>query len=326
MTERAAIPVVVLLGPTAVGKSDTAILLADSLHAEIVSADSRLLYRGMDIGTAKPTSDDRRRVPHHLIDIADPNDTWSLVRYRSAAKAALQEIHSRGHLPMLVGGTGQYLMAILEGWEPPPKPPDEEFRLAMEALAEAEGPEVLHQRLEGIDPQTAARIDFRNVRRVIRALEIHHITGLPPSNVRRKKPSGLLDFRVGLQLPRPELYARVDTRIDAMIEAGFVDEVRSLLATGVSPQAPAMSAIGYRQIVRFLQGEISEQDAIRDMRRATRQLVRKQANWFKADDPRIHWFLATPGVEASILELIRNWLNDIEVGGEETQTGLQNQP
>ena len=312
--ERKPIPVVVVLGPTAVGKSDTAILLAEALQAEIVSADSRLLYRSMDIGTAKPTPDQRRRVPHHLIDIADPNDTWSLARYSAAAKNTLQKLHARGCLPMLVGGTGQYLMAILEGWEPPPKPPDEEFRRAMEALAEAEGPGILHQRLEAIDSQTAARIDYRNVRRVIRALEIHHITGLPPSQVRRKNPSGLLDFRVGLQLPRPELFARVDARIDSMIEAGFVDEVRSLLVNGVSPQTPAMSAIGYQQIVRFLQGEISEQDAIRAIRRATRQLVRKQANWFKVDDPRIHWFLAKPGVEASILALTREWLREFGRG------------
>jgi tRNA dimethylallyltransferase len=308
------IPVVVILGPTAVGKSEIAILLAEALHAEIVSADSRLLYRGMDIGTAKPTLKQRRRVPHHLIDMADPDDAWSLVRYSTAAKDALHAIHSRGQLPMLVGGTGQYLMAILEGWEPPPKPENDEFRRAMEILVEHEGPEALHQRLQAVDPQTANRIDFRNVRRVIRALEIHHITGMPPSQIRRKKPSGLLDFRVGLQLPRPELYARIDTRIDGMMKAGFVDEVRSLLENGISPQTPAMSAIGYRQIVRFLQGDISEQEAVQDIRRATRQLVRRQANWFKADDPHIHWFPAKSGVEKTILQAIRCWAQEVKAG------------
>ncbi len=312
--ERGSIPVVVILGPTAVGKSEIAILLAEALHAEIVSADSRLLYRGMDIGTAKPTLEQRRRIPHHLIDMAEPDDVWSLVRYSTAAKDALHAIHSRGRLPMLVGGTGQYLMAILEGWEPPPKPEHDEFRRAMETLAEREGPEALHQRLQAIDPQTADRIDYRNVRRVIRALEIHHVTGMPPSQVRRKKPSGLLDLRVGLQLPRKELYARIDARIDGMMNAGLVDEVRSLLEKGLSPQAPAMSAIGYQQIARFLEGDISEQEAVEDIRRATRQLVRRQANWFKADDPRIHWFPAEPGVEKTILKVIRSWLQEFKAG------------
>ncbi|HEY70616.1 MAG TPA: tRNA (adenosine(37)-N6)-dimethylallyltransferase MiaA [Anaerolineae bacterium] len=312
--EQGSIPVVVILGPTAVGKSEIAILLAETLDAEIVSADSRLLYRGMDIGTAKPTVEQRRRIPHHLIDRADPDDTWSLVRYSTAAKDALHAIHSRGRLPMLVGGTGQYLMAILEGWEPPPKPENHEFRRAMATLAEHEGPEALHHRLRAVDPQTANRIDYRNVRRVIRALEIHHITGRPPSEVRRKKPSGLLDYRVGLQLPRPQLYARIDARIDGMLEAGFTDEVRSLLETGISPQTPAMSAIGYQQIVRFLQGEISEPEAVQEMRRATRQLVRRQANWFKADDPHIHWFLAEPGVEKAILKAIRSWMQEVIAG------------
>jgi tRNA dimethylallyltransferase len=308
------IPVVVILGPTAVGKSEIAILLAEELHAEIVSADSRLLYRGMDIGTAKPTTEQRQRVPHHLIDIADPADGWSLVRYSTAAKDALHAIHSRGRLPMLVGGTGQYLRAILEGWEPPPKPEDDGFRRALETLAENEGPEALHLRLQTIDTQAANRIDFRNVRRVIRALEIHHITGMPPSQVRRKKPSGLLDFRVGLQLPRPELYVRIDARIDSMMKAGFVDEVRSLLANGIPPETPAMSAIGYQQIVRFLQGEINEHEAVQEIRRATRQLVRRQANWFKADDPHIRWFRAESGVEKAILRAIQSWMQDVRTG------------
>jgi tRNA dimethylallyltransferase len=311
VSEPESIPVVVVLGPTAVGKTDMAIRLAEELGGEIVSADSRLIYRGMDIGTAKPTPSQRKRIPHHLIDVADPQTPWSLAEYITATKHVLREIDGRGRLPLLVGGTGQYLTALLEGWAPPGKVADETLRRKLEKTAEQEGPQALHDRLQEIDPESAARIDYRNVRRVVRALEIYHATGLPPSQARKKEPSGLLDLRIGLTLPRKELYARIDARIDAMMEGGLVDEVRGLLARGVSPEIPAMSAIGYRQIVRFLQGDISEEEAVSEIRRATRQFVRRQANWFKPDDERIHWFDARPGVEDDILVAIRSWLDGL---------------
>jgi tRNA dimethylallyltransferase len=305
------IPVVVILGPTAVGKTDVAIQLAEKLSAEIVSVDSRLLYRGMDIGTAKPTPEQMKRVRHHLIDVEDPNSPWSMAKYVSAAKEILREIHSRGILPVLVGGTGQYVTALLEGWTPPGRIADEAFRRKLESIAEKQGSQVLHDQLREIDPPTADRIDHRNVRRVVRALEIHQTTGLPPSEARKQEPSGLDELRVGLHLPREELYARIDSRIDAMIEAGLVDEVRSLMDSGLTSDASAMSAIGYRQIMRSLQGEISQEDAVQEIRRTTRQLVRRQANWFKPDDARIYWFLAHPGVEEEILDLVRNWMRNL---------------
>jgi len=306
------IPVVVVLGPTAVGKTSIAILLAEEVNGEIVSADSRLIYRGMDIGTAKPTPAQRKRVPHHLIDVTDPDAPWSMADYIAVAKEVLGEIDVRGRMALLVGGSGQYLWALLEGWTPPGGVGDDELRRKLEKTADEQGSRVLHAQLEKIDPLTAARIDHRNIRRVVRALEIYHATGLPPSEVRKRKPSGLLDLRIGLHLPREELYARIDARIDAMIEAGLIEEVRSLLARGVSPEVPAMSAIGYRQIVRFLQGDVSQADAVQEIRRASRQFVRRQANWFKEDDPRIHWFLARPGVEREILVKIRSWLETID--------------
>ncbi len=315
MSQHESIPVVVVLGPTAVGKTDIAIRLAEALGGEIVSADSRLIYRGMDIGTAKPTPSQRKRVPHHLIDVTDPETPWSLAVYRAVTKEVLREIDGRGRLPLLVGGTGQYLTALLEGWVPPGKSADKTLRRKLEKIAEEEGPQALHDRLKQADPRAAARIDFRNVRRVVRALEIYHATGLPPSVARKKEPSGLLDLRIGLNLPRKELYARIDARIDAMMQAGLADEVRTLLARGVSPDVPAMSAIGYRQIVRFLQGDVTEEDAVREIRRATRQFVRRQANWFRADDPRIHWFVARSGVEEDILATIRSWLDDLHGAG-----------
>jgi len=264
----------------------------------------------MDIGTAKPTPVERERVPHHLIDVADPKHPWSMARYISAAKKILREIHGRGILPILVGGTGQYVTALLEGWVPPGRTADEALRRRLESIAEREGSQVLHDQLREIDPVAADRIDHRNVRRVVRALEIHQATGKLPAEARERGPSGLRDLRIGLHLPREELYARIDARIDAMLETGLVEEVRSLLSGGVAPDASPLSAIGYSQIVRYLQGEISEQDAVREIRRATRQLVRRQSNWFKMDDERIHWFLARPGVEAEILALIRTWMQN----------------
>ncbi len=290
------------------GKTETAIRLAERLDGEIVSADSRLLYRGMDIGTAKPTSQQRARVPHHLIDVADPEKPWSLALYQQAGLQALRDIRARGRLPFLVGGTGQYVRAVVEGWSPPPRPPDDRLRRDLEAFAAEHGPEALHRRLAEVDPARAAEIDPRNVRRVVRALEIYALTGVPPSRLRRRQPPPLDPLWVGLTLPRPELYARIDERIERMLKARWLEEVRRLLARGLTPDSPAMSAIGYRQLARHLQGEISLEEAVREIRRATRQFVRRQANWFKADDPRIHWFEARPAVEDQIEALLRRWL------------------
>lgn len=303
-------PLVAIIGPTAVGKTEISIHLAEQLNGEIVSADSRLLYRGMDIGTAKPSPEDRARVPHHLIDVTEPENPWSLGLFRRAAHEAIEAIHLRGRLPFLVGGTGQYVLAILEGWSPPPKSDDPDVRSELEDFASAHGSQALHERLADIDPDTASRIDHRNVRRVVRALEIYHVTGFPPSQQRIVQPPPFRVLRVGLSLLRSELYARIDARIDAMLETGLVKEVEGLLARGLPPDLPAMTAIGYRQIAGYLQGVISLDEAVRQMRRATRQFVRRQSNWFKADDPHIHWFEARQGVEESIEGLVRTWLGE----------------
>ena len=303
-------PLVAIIGPTAVGKTEISIHLAEQLNGEIVSADSRLLYRGMDIGTAKPSPEDRARVPHHLIDVTEPENPWSLGLFRRAAHEVIEAIHIRGRLPFLVGGTGQYVLAILEGWSPPPKSDDPDVRSELEDFASAYGSPALHERLADVDPDTASRIDHRNVRRVVRALEIYHVTGLPPSQQRIVQPPPFRVLRVGLSLPRSELYARIDARIDAMLETGLVKEVEGLLARGLPPDLPAMTAIGYHQIADYLQGVISLDEAVRRMRRATRQFVRRQSNWFKADDPHIHWFEARQGVEVSIEELVRAWIGE----------------
>lgn len=301
-------PLVAIIGPTAVGKTGISIRLAERLGGEIVSADSRLLYRGMDIGTDKPSREDRSRVPHHLIDVTDPDQPWSLAIYRREAINAIDAIHQRGRLPMLVGGTGQYVTALLEGWIPPPKSGDPSLRQRLENYAKKHGSAALHKQLEEIDPTSAAKIDHRNVRRIVRALEIYHITGFPPSQQRSNQPPPYQDLRVGLTLPRPELYARIDTRIDAMLDAGLIAEVEELLERGYAPDLPAMSAIGYRQITDHLRGSISLDEVKSQIRKATRQFVRRQSNWFKQDDPRIHWFDVRDDVIDRVESLIRTWL------------------
>jgi tRNA dimethylallyltransferase len=283
-------PLILIVGPTAVGKTEIAIQLAQKMNGEIVSADSRLFYRGMDIGTAKPTREEQARVPHHLIDVADPNETWSLAQFQQAARKVISDIHLRGKLPFLVGGTGQYMRAVTEGWSPPEVKPDERLRGALEKLKDERGKDWLHDKLQTLDPDAAEKIDPRNVRRTIRALEVILTTGGKFSSQRGRADSPYRLISIGLMRPRQELYERVDTRIESMFAAGLVEEVRGLLARGYSPELPSMSGIGYRECVSVIRGEISEEQAKFLMRRATRVFVRRQANWFKTEDELIHWF------------------------------------
>jgi tRNA dimethylallyltransferase len=285
-------PLVAIVGPTAVGKTEIAIQLAERVDGEIVSADSRLLYRGMDIGTAKPSVTDRARVPHHLIDVADPDEIWSLAVFQDAAQKAIADIHSRGKLPLLVGGTGQYLRAILEGWVPPKLEARPELRKALEDWANEIGKDGLHARLTRLDPDAARTIDPRNLRRTIRALEVIFSTGIKFSESRGRIGSLYRVIQIGLTRPRAELYRRIEDRIAAMLQEGWLDEVRSLIAKGYSAELPSMSAIGYGQLIRHLHGEITIDEARAEISHATRMFVRHQANWFKKNDPNNHWFEA----------------------------------
>jgi tRNA dimethylallyltransferase len=297
--------VVFLVGPTGAGKSAAAVASGEALGGEIISADSRLLYRGLDIGTDKPSPAVRRRVPHHLIDVTDPDRPWSLAEFQSAALDCIRQIHLRGALPLIVGGTGQYVKALLEGWEIPPAPPARDLRDRLEDRAARGGGTELYAELERADPEAAARIDPRNIRRVIRALEVVLSTGKTFSVQRRRGAVGFSPLIIGLNLPRPELYARVDARIDAMLAAGWVAEVRGLLAKGYSPALPAFSALGYGQIVRHLQGELTLEECVIEIRRATRRLIRHQANWFRPDDPEIHWVAGGSSAAAQAEGIIR---------------------
>ena len=300
---------ILIVGPTAVGKTEFAIQLAERLNSEIVSADSRLFYRGMDIGTAKPTREEQGRVPHHLIDIANPDEILSLAVFQQKAREAIADIHTRNKMPFLVGGTGQYIRAVTEGWNPPEVEPDERLRSELEKLKDENDIYWLHERLKGLDPLAAEKIDPRNYRRTIRALEVIMTTGRRFSEQRGQSESPYHLITVGLTRPRAELYERVDQRIDAMFANGFLEEVKSLLAKGYSPSLPTMSAIGYRECVRVINGELNEEQAKAEIKRATRIFVRRQANWFKESDPNIKWFRVETGIVEEIESYIRELLS-----------------
>ncbi len=296
--------VVAFVGPTAAGKTAIGIAVAEKLGAEIVSADSRYLYIGLDIGTAKPSGAERARVRHHLIDVTTPDRPWSLTIYQQAALAAIAEIHSHGRLPLLVGGTGQYIRAITEGWQAPPGDSSGQVRLDLEAGLRATGVDALADRLRQVDPTSAAKVDVKNPRRVVRALEVALTTGQSFTAQRRKSPPPFQIILIGLSLPRPELYRRIDARVEAMLAAGLVDEVQRLVAAGYAWDLPAMTALGYRQIGEYLRGECDLAEAVRRIKSDTRKFVRRQANWFKPRDPNIHWLDVTQAGPAEIVEYL----------------------
>lgn len=304
-------PLIIILGPTAVGKTSVSIELAQRLGGEIVSADSRLLYRGMNIGTAKPTTREMQNVPHHLIDVADPDEVWSLAVYQQNAYYTIDAIHQLGKLPFLVGGTGQYIRSIIEGWHIPRQRPDHNLREALTRWGETISPQGLYERLERLDPDAAMLIDYRNIRRTVRALEVIFKTGIRFSDLRRKQECRYEPLVIGINRPRDVLYARIDQRIEEMLSQGLIDEVQGLLDAGYSPELPTLSAIGYGEIIKYLHEEISFDDAVALIKRNTRVFVRRQANWFKPDDPRINWFMATDNIVDDIVSFIRSWLNDV---------------
>ncbi len=287
-------PVIVIVGPTAVGKTELSIQLAKKLNGEIISADSKLFYRGMDIGTAKPSKDEMLNVKHHLIDTANPDETWSLALYQQKAVEIIEQLHSINKLPIIVGGTGQYIRAVTEGWTPPEVQADPRLRIVLEELSRQYSAVWLHDKLRILDPVSAGRIDLRNIRRTIRALEVILSTGRPFSEQRGMIESPYNILMIGLCRPRIELYKRIDDRIEIMFELGLLNEVRNLLDSGYSADLPCMSAIGYRECIQVLNNSLSIEDAKIQMRRLTRVFVRRQANWFKADDQRINWFEMHP--------------------------------
>lgn len=283
-------PLIVILGPTAVGKTGLALEVAQALDGEIVGADSRQIYRYMDIGTAKPTPQQRQQIRHHLIDVVDPDENLGLAHYQRMTYAAIDDILARGKLPLLVGGTGQYITAVVEGWSIPEVPPDNALRDELEAFAAEHGSEALHQRLQQVDAASAAAVHHRNVRRVIRALEVYLATGIPISQLQQKQPPPYAVSQYGLHMDRARLYQRADTRLDQMLEEGFVDEVRDLLRRGYDRRLPSMSGLGYAQIAAHLLDGIPLEEAISITRTATHDFIRRQITWFRGHDAGIHWY------------------------------------
>jgi tRNA dimethylallyltransferase len=262
--------------------------LAERLNGEIISVDSRLFYRGMDIGTAKPSQAERARVPHHLIDVTNPDEGWSLAHFQEVVKALIAEIQGRGRLPICVGGTGQYIRAITDGWRLPELPANEPLREALANWADEVGREGLHQRLRVLDPVAAEKMEPRNLRRTIRALEVIFMTGKRFSEQRQRVPLTYRVLQIGLTRPKPELLARIEQRVDAMMAAGFADEVRGLLAD-YPPDLRSFSAIGYPQLIAAQQGQCTMEEAVAEIKRLTKKFVRRQYTWFKPTDPQIHW-------------------------------------
>jgi len=301
---------IAIVGPTAVGKSALAIHLAQVFGGEIISADSRQVFRSMDIGTAKPSPEERALVPHHLIDVVDPDQDFTVALYQEMAIRAIEDIQRRGRLALLVGGSGLYVRALVGGFRIPLVPPDAELRRSLEEKAAAEGYMALYEELKGVDPTAAQRIDPRNVRRVVRALEVFRTTGLPFSQLQGSSPL-LQSFRtltIGLTTAREDLYRRIDSRVDRMMEQGLVKEVEGLLERGYSLDLPAMSGLGYKQIGQYLKGEVDLSKAVQRIKYETHRFARHQYAWFRPNDEAIHWFESRNGMEEPICSLIQGFL------------------
>jgi tRNA dimethylallyltransferase len=297
-------PLVVLVGPTAVGKTQISIELALRLNGEIISADSRLFYQGMDIGTAKPSRTKRELVPHYMIDIAKPDEIWNVSQFQKQAYLYIDEILAKNRFPILVGGTGQFIKAVVEGWTIPRQKPNPNLRVILENWAHEIGEDNLYKKLIVLDPLAAVNIEPRNVRRTIRAIEVIFETGYLFSSQRNKKTPRYNIKILGINRPRIDLYSRIDQRIDNMLNNGFEDEVRRLLLQGYSPQLPSLSAIGYHEIINFIIGKTTLEEAVTLIKRRSRLLVRRQANWFKPTDPSIHWFEVSSQVVDQMTEYI----------------------
>ena len=288
-------PLIVITGATASGKSAVAVRLAEGVKGEIVSADSMQIYRHMDIGTAKPSAAERARVAHHMIDIIEPDAPYSVAQYQADADRAIVEVGARGRLPILVGGTGLYVQAVWDGLDFPIAGPDREFRAAMQAEAERVGTAALHARLAGIDPAAAARIHPNDQKRIIRALEVHHLTGQPISRFHTGKESARYRaLAFGLKAPRRDLNQRIDARIDDMMSRGLLEEVRGLLDRGYHEGLISMKALGYQQLAEHLRGRCDLEAAVERFKTATHQFAKRQMTWF-GRDRRIRWVeLAEP--------------------------------
>ena len=287
MIERFPIPC--LIGPTAVGKTAVAIVLAQARGWEIISADSRQVYRYLDIGTAKPIRSELTSVPHHFIDIRNPDEIYSAGEFAREARASISEILARGRIPMVVGGSGLYIRALTQGFFEPPIS-NRSLQRELKQRAQQEGGAVLHAELARLDGESAARLHPNDVHRIVRALEVFYSSGKPLAEFWKKElQSAPFDFQfVGLSMPRDELYSRIDRRVDIMIESGLVDECRKLLELGYSPELNALQTVGYKEVFAFLAGKLDEQQMIDEIKKHTRNYAKRQMTWFRKN-PNPRW-------------------------------------
>jgi tRNA dimethylallyltransferase len=300
-------PLIVLLGPTAVGKTELSLGLCEHFAGEVVNADSRQVYRGMEIGTAKPTLAERQRAPHHLIDIRNPDEPLSAAEYQQMAYELIAAIHQRNHTPFLVGGTALYLRAVTQGLRWPAVPPNPALRTELEAALAEGGAPALYTRLQQLDPATAAVIDRNNPRRLVRALEIVLTTGRSKVELETAMPPLYRILQIGLNRPRPFLYERIDRRVDQMVEQGLVEETRRLLDAGYGPPLPAMTSLGYREITAFLNGELTLAEAVAKIKTETHRYVRYQETAFRKL-PDVRWFDLEQEPAETIYQIVREFL------------------
>jgi tRNA dimethylallyltransferase len=290
-----------IVGPTGAGKSALAMEVAERLNCEIVNADSRQFYRGMDLGTAKPSAEDRARVPHHLIDVRQPDEALDVAEFAQLARDAIEGIAARGRNPLVVGGSGLYLRVIRGGIFPGP-PASAEIRDRLAKVAAEQGVAHLHQRLRELDPEAANRIGVNDLYRIVRALEVFELTGETISAHQRRHrfaDIGYDTLTVGVEVERPKLYASIDARFDAMVAGGLVAEVRTLIDAGYSPDQPPLSTIGYKQIAAYLRGEIALDDAVAQARQESRRLAKRQLTWFRRE-PQIVWLDPERGAQDAL--------------------------
>ena len=295
-------PIVVLVGPTAVGKTAASIALAQQLNGEIISGDSMQIYRGLDIGTAKITPEEMQGVTHHLLDIRDIEENFSAADFKVEADKVIADIHQRGKLPIIVGGTGFYINSLIYEYHFGEAITDEAYRTELQAFVDIHGKEALHQRLAEIDATTAARLHANDVKRVMRALEVYHVTGKPLSSMENQVNKQVLRYPtvyLGLGMERERLYERINQRVDLMMEQGLLEETKTALAKGVSPQAQSMTSLGYRQIIQYLQGEVSLEKAIELIKRDTRHFAKRQLTWFR-HDPNLIWVMKDGKTEEEV--------------------------
>jgi tRNA dimethylallyltransferase len=307
-------PLVILVGPTAVGKTAASIGLAKALNGEIISGDSMQIFKGLDIGTAKITKEEMQGVPHHLIDIKEPWETFSVAEFKRLADEAIADIHDRGKMPIIVGGTGFYINSVLYEYHFGEADTDEAYRAELEQYAEAHGNEALWNILQEKDPDSAAKLHSNDTKRVIRALEVLHVTGIPASERQSTVDKQTMRYNavyIALNMPREVLYDRINRRVDIMIQDGLEAEVRTALANGVAQDALSMTSIGYRQMIQYFNEEISFDRAVELIKRDTRHFAKRQLTWFR-HDPNIQWVdkwgKTDEQVEAELLAIVHDKL------------------